>query len=262
MSEIMVTFKQKFNMKNVVLTGVFALMTITASAQLSGQIPTNLSAGGSGDIAAVSGAIQSLLGPINEADQKRAVNYDEFRGSPYTSNDFQKTGLFYKEEFVGEIYYRFNSLNQEIEIKATNSPEEGVRALGRDKGISIVIDGRPMSFKTFIDKNNRTTNGYLVTLEDSGTLKLYKRYHATFQESLKASNSFVKDVPAKFTQYVEYYLEQDGANRVDFIKLSKGSILKSVSGEKKSALKDYIKDNELNLRKEGDLVKAIQFLNS
>lgn len=249
-------------MKNVVLTGVIALMSISVSAQFSGQIATNLSAGGSTDVGATTGAIQSLLGPINEADSKREVNYDEFRGSPYTSNDFQNTSLFYKDELVGSIFYRFNSLNQEIEIKTTNSPEEGVRALGRDKGISIIIDGRPMSFKTFIDKNNRTTNGYLVTLEDTGNYKLYKRYHATFQEGLKAANSFAKDVPAKFTQYVEYYLEKEGANRVDYIKLKKGSVLKTVGGEKRNALNDYIKDNELNLRKEGDLVKVIQFLNS
>ena len=249
-------------MKNAVLTGVIALMTITVSAQYSGQIATNMSQGGSADLAAVSGAIQSLLGPIREADQKREINFDEFRGSPYTSNDFQNTTLFYKDELVGDIYYRFNSLNQEIEIKTTNSPDEGIRALGRDKGIAIVIDGRPMSFKTFIDKNNRTTNGYLVTLEDTGKYKLYKRYHATFQEGLKAANSFAKDVPAKFTQYVEYYLEKEGANRVDFIKMKKGSVLKTVEGDKRNALNDYIKENELNLRKERDLVRAIQFLNS
>jgi len=258
----MVIFKQKFMMKNAVLTGVFALATITASAQLSGQIPTNMSAGGSGDLAAVSGAIQSLLGPIAQADQKREINFDEFRGSPYTSNTFQKAALFYKDELVGDIYYRYNSLNQEVEIKATNSPEEGIRALGRDKGISIIIEGRPMSFKTFIDKNNRTTNGYLVALENTGDYKLYKRHHATFKEGLKASNSFTKDVPAKFTQYVEYYLERAGANRVDYIKLNKGSVLNAVVGEKRNALKDYIRNEELNLRKERDLIKAIQFLNS
>ena len=262
MSQIMVIFKQKFKMKKAVLTGIIALVTITVSAQFSGQVPTNMSAGGSGDLAAVSGAIQSLLGPISEADVKREINFDEFRGSPYTSNGFKKTALFYKEELVGDIFYRFNSLNQEIEIKATNSPDEGIRALGRDKGISIIIDGRPMSFKTFIDKNNRTTNGYLVALEDTGDYKLYKRHHATFKEGLKASNSFTKDVPAKFTQYVEYYLERVGANRVDYIKLSKGSVLNSVVGEKRKALKDYIKEEQLNLRKEVDLVKAIQFLNS
>ena len=249
-------------MKYAVMTGIISLMSITLSAQYSGQVPTNMSAGGSNDLAAVSGAIQTLLGPINEADQKRDINYDEFRGSPYTSNDFQSTKLYYKDEMVGDIYYRFNSLNQEIEIKTTNSREEGIRALGRDKGISIVIDGRPMSFKTFIDKNDRTTNGYLVTLEDTGKYKLYKRYYATFQESLKAPNSFSKNVPAKFTQYVEYYLEREGANRVDHIKLKKGSILNTVSSEKRNALKDYIRDNELNLRKEGDLVKVVQFLNS
>ena len=249
-------------MKNAVLTGVLALFTITLSAQFTGQIPTNTTTGGSSDMGAVSGAISSLLGPINEADQKRQINYDEFRGSPYTSNDFQSTTLLYKDEVVGDIFYRFNSLNQEIEIKATNSKDEGVRALGRDKEIAIVIEGKPMSFKTFIDKTNRTTNGYLVTLVDTGEYKLYKRYFATFQEGLKASNSFAKDVPAKFTQYVEYYLEKEGANRVDYIKLKKGSVLKTVSNEKRNALKDYIKENELNLRKEGDLVEVIRFLNS
>ena len=249
-------------MKNAVFTGVLALFTITLSAQFTGQIATNTTTGGSSDMGAVSGAIASLLGPISESDQKRVINYDEFRGSPYTSNEFKSTKLFYKDELVGDIFYRFNSLNQEIEIKATNSQDEGIRALGRDKEIAIDIDGRQMSFKTFIDKTNRTTNGYLITLVDTGEYKLYKRHFATFQEGLKASNSFAKDVPAKFTQYVEYYIEREGADRVDYIKLKKGSVLKTVSNEKRTALKDYIKENELNLRKEGDLVQVIQFLNS
>ncbi|MDH3795932.1 MAG: hypothetical protein OER83_03570, partial [Flavobacteriaceae bacterium] len=66
----------------------------------------------------------------------------------------------------------------------------------------------------------------------------------------------------KFTQYIEYYLEREGANRVDYIKLKKGSVLNTVSNDKRNAVKDYIKDNELNLRKEVDLVQVIQFLNS
>ena len=262
MSQIIFTFKQKSDMKNAVLTGVFALLTLTMSAQYSGQIATNMTSGGSSDMGAISGAIQALLGPINLADQKREINFEQFRGSPYTSNDFQNTTLFYKDELIGDVYYRFNSLNQEIEIKATNSPDEGTRALGRDKGISIIIDGRPMSFKTFIDKNNRTTNGYLVTLVDTGDYKLYKRYHATFQEGLKASNSFTKDVPAKFTQYVEYYVEVAGKNRIDEIKLKKNGLSNHVTGDKKTALKAYLKQEGLNLKKEVDLVRAVTFLNS
>lgn len=249
-------------MKNAVFTGILALFTITLSAQYSGQIASNMTTGGSADQGAISGAISSLLGPISEADQKREVNYEAFRGSPYTSNDFQSTTLSYKDEVVGDIFYRFNSLNQEIEIKTTNSKDEGVRALGRDKEIAIDIDGKPMKFKTFIDKTDRTTNGYLITLVDTGEYKLYKRYYATFQEGLKASNSFAKDVPAKFTQYIEYYVEREGANRVDYIKLKKGSVLNTVSNDKRNAVKNYIKDNELNLRKEVDLVQVIQFLNS
>ena len=249
-------------MKNAVLTGIFSLITITLTAQFSGQIPTNMSAGGSTDIAATTGAIQSLLGPISEAEQKRTIDFDEFRGSPYTSNEFQQTTLFFKDERIGDVYYRFNSLNQEIEIKATDNPDEGIRALGRDKGIAIMIEGKPMAFKTFIDNNNRTMNGYLVTLEDNGEFTLYKRYYATFQESLKASNSFVKDVPAKFTQYVEYYLEKKGVKRVDYIKARKNSLLGKLDEDKRSALKDYIRNNDLNLKDEMDLIKAIQFLNS
>lgn len=249
-------------MKNAVLTGIISLMSFTLSAQYSGQIATNMSAGGSTDVSATTGAIQSLLGPISEADQKREINFDEFRGSPYTSNEFQSTSLFYKDELIGDIYYRFNSLNQEIEIKTSDSPAEGIRALGRSKDIAIMVNSRPMSFKTFIDKNNKTLNGYLVTLEDNGEYKLYKRYYATFQEGLKASNSFTKDVPAKFTQYVEYYLEKEGAKRVDYIKLNKNSVLKKLSSDKKDALKGYLKDNELNLRNEMDLIKAVQFLNT
>lgn len=249
-------------MKNAVFTGVLALFTITLSAQFTGQIPTNMSAGGSSDQGALSGAISSLLGPIAEADSKRSSDYEEFKGSPYISNDFSGTTLYFKEERIGDIYYRYNALNQEIEIKQDNSPTEGIRALGRSKDIAILVKGKPMSFKTFIDKNDHTMNGYLIALESSGDYTLYKRHHVQFQEGQKAQNSFVKAIPARFTQFVEYYVEIAGKNRIDEIKLKKSSLLNHVSGDKKDALKAYLKQEGLNCKKEMDLVKAVNFLNS
>lgn len=236
------------------------LLAIGVNAQFSGQVATNMSAGGSTD-AGISGAIQNLLGPISDADSKRANVWDEFSGIPYTDLNFKKTAVYFRDEYQGDIYYRYNAFNEEIEIK--ESPEQqGIRALGRNKAIAITVNGKPMAFKTFIDKTGRTLNGYLTTLQSSGPYTLYKRTNVKFTEGKKAENSFVKDVPSKFSHFTEYYMEVDGVDQINEIKLKNSKLLDMITDEeKKLALKAYMKENRMNIKNENDLISAFVFLN-
>lgn len=246
-------------MKKIVFALGAIFITSMVSGQFSGQVPSNMSAGGSND-AGISASIQQLLGPISDADQKRKNEWEEFSGSPYTAFEFEPTKVYYRDEYQGDIYYRYNAYNEEIEIKE-DPAMQGVRAIGKNKAITVMVDGKPMSFKTFIDKNGRTLNGYLTTLQSSGPYTLYKRVNVKFTQGKKAENSFVKAVPSKFSHFIEYYMEVDGVDQINEIKLKNKKLVEMVGEDQQQALKKYLKENKLNISKENDLISAFVFLN-
>jgi hypothetical protein len=230
-----------------------------ANAQFAGQVASNMGGGGASQGGAA-GAIAMLLGPITEANAKRSFNLDDFQGSPYTDNSFLPAQLMYKDENMGTIFYRYNALNEEVEVKQTIA-EKGIRALGRDKNIILILDGNPMSFHTFIDKNGNTMNGYLTLLEEGENYTLYRRTRVKYTEGKKAQNSFVKAVPAKFSQFTEYFAQKKGVNRIDELAVTKGKLLKMVDSGQKEGLKNFIKEHDLDVKEEQDLIRVFEFLN-
>jgi hypothetical protein len=120
--------------------------------------------------------------------------------------------------------------------------------------------GNPMSFKTFIDKNDRTLNGYLTQLVDGENIDLYKRTLVKFTEGQKAANSFVKDTPSRFSQFEEYYIQKNGVDRIDELLPKKSKIYKLTAPEKRPELKEFLKDNDLDVNDEEDLKRLILYI--
>lgn len=244
-------------MKNIILINLFLFTTGSVFAQLSGQVQTYTPG-----VGAYTDALYNYaMGSISDKDEK-SVSFDKnIKGSPYSSNDFQPTSVYYGDEPSGKLYYRYNGYNQEIEIKQQNLVGEPIRALGKDKKIKIMVNGRPMSFKTFIDKNGVTQNGYLTLIND-GKFKLYKRLNITFKEAKKSTNSFTEDVPARFTQFTEYYLESEDGKRINQLELNNKKFLKLVETSKQDSVKKFIKENKIKFKDENDIQTVLNFLNS
>ncbi|KSA14947.1 MULTISPECIES: hypothetical protein [Maribacter] len=248
-------------MRKILMLAITAIVSTTLQAQYSGQVPTNM--GGASQNAAAGAAIANFLGPVNEAYQKRReIDLDKFQGSPYTSNTFAPTILKYNDEVVGNIYYRYNALNEEIEIKKTSSEDEPYKALVKDKEVSLLINAKPLSFKTFVTEKNETINGYLTLLQKGNTYDLYQRTLVKFTEGQPAQNSFVAAVPSRFTKFTEYYFQKDGVNRIDQIPQKNKKLLKLIDASKREDLKIFLKENNLNIKNEQDLAKVFDYLNS
>lgn len=244
---------------------IFILLLIlgitSINAQTTGQLATYSSFSADG------GVTDALL---NYADGSLSENYSEntvlndqyIQGSPYTSNSFSPTQLYYKDEEVGNIFYRYNALNEEVEIRKTNSEGETIRSLAKDKELNLRLNGRKMSFKTFITSEKRTTNGYLTELVKGEEYDLYKRIHVKFSEATSPQNSFVKAIPARFIKFTEFYVQKKGASRIDELPLKKAKLLNLLDDSKKGAAKQFLKDNDINLKDEADMIKVFEFLNT
>ncbi len=243
-----------------IFTLILVLCITTLTAQTTGQVATYNSFSADG------GVTDALL---NYADGDLAEKYSDnsvvndpyIQGSPYTSNSFSPTALYYKDEQVGNVFYRYNALNEEVEIMKTNNEGETIRSLAKDKELNIRPNGKKMSFKTFITSKKRTINGYLTELVKGDEYDLYKRINVSFREAKASANTFVKAVPARFTKFTEFYVQKNGVNRIDQILPKKGEILKLVSDSNMDATKRFLKENDLNLKNEADMIKVFEFLN-
>lgn len=245
-------------MKNLITFCLAVFVTGFVNAQLAGEIATNMGVGASTN----AGAIATIDGALGSARAKKGdYKSDDYSGSPYVSENFLPTSLYYKDEKIGSIFYRHNALNEEVEIMKANVDGELIRSLARDKELNIRVNGKKMSFKTFITVKNRTTNGYLTQLLDGKNYDLYKRTLVKYTEGTPAQNSFVAAVPARFTQFTEYYYQKKGVNRIDEVLAKNSKLLKILDGDTKAKAKAFLKEGDLNIKKEEDLIKTFEFLN-
>ena len=230
------------------------------NAQTTGQLATYNSYSADG------GVTDALLnyadGNFSEKNTGSTVLNDPYiQGSPYTSNSFSPTPLYYKEEPVGKVFYRYNAYNEEVEIMKTKVEGETIRSLAKDKELNIRPYGKKMSFKTFITSKNRTTNGYLTELVHGEEYILYKRIQVKFKEATAPQSSFDKATPAKFTKFTEFYVQKKGDSRIDEVLPKETKLLKLLDDSKKEAVKQFLKDQDLNLKNEADMIKVFEFLN-
>lgn len=239
---------------------IITFFTISlVTAQTFGTVNTT-NVGGAGG--ASNAAIAYLTGDIRDGDQKRRGPQADIQGSAYTSDSFLPGKLLYKDEVESTVFYRYNAYMEEIEIKETNYPGAEVKGLHRDKDIYVrQPDGKTISFKTFIDKNGLTQNGYLTSLVD-GNYKFYKRIDIKYTEGQKAQNSFVKAIPARFAQFTEYYLEVPGRNRIDEIKISNRWLIKQMPKDIQVTLKNHLKTNKIKVKDEADIISVLNWLNA
>lgn len=245
-------------MKKIILFSITLCAINLSFGQYAGQVQVGNSGAG------VSNAmVASVIGDMNDQYDRLAkkTGIDQFSGSPYTNDEFISAPVFYNDEGMGSVYYRYNAYNEEIELKKTKLPEEKVSSLVKDKAIKIMVKGKPMGFSTFIDKKGNTLNGYLTTVLDGKKYDLYKRIHVKFTEGQRAQNSFVKAVPNRFTHFIEYYYQEKGINRIDEVPLKASQLSKLFKEPLKSEIKNYIKDNNLDVKDEADLIKVFEYLN-
>ena len=151
---------------------------------------------------------------------------------------------------------RYNAYADEIEIKK-NPTDEAYSALIKDPNIFVKIGTDIYLFVPFEGSNEK--GGYFNVLSDGKMYDLYKKTKSIYREPRKARTSYERDVPPSFSKTTTYYLVKDGT----FLEMPNTSsrILKMMN-KKEKEMKKYIKENDLDLDKEADLIKAVTYFDS
>lgn len=197
---------------------------------------------------------------INQKSLAFGLTEAEFEGikdEAYVNPNFLPGKIFQGEELIKDnVPMRYNAHGDEIEIKK-NSFEESYSALMKDPNIFVKIANDIYVFVPF--QGNNEKGGYFNVLIDGQKYDLYKKVTAFFREPQKARTTYEKDTPPSFEKTVKYYLVENGT----FLEMpsSKSKVIKMMGG-KKDEIKKYIKDNNIDIDKEADLIKLVTYFDS
>jgi hypothetical protein len=232
-------------MKRIIFTAAFVLMTISLFSQSRQS------------------SYVSVYDRTIDINQKSLafglteVQFEAIKDEAYANPNFVQGKIFQEDQLIkDDVPMRYNAYADEIEIK-NNPSDENYGALIKSPDIFVKMFRDIYVFVPYEGSNDK--GGYFNVLSDGKTYDLYKKTKATFREPQKAQTSYQRDSPPSFPKTVTYYLVQNGT----FLEMpsNKSKILKMMDS-KKSEMKKYIKDNNIDLDKEADLVKTIAYFDS
>jgi len=246
-------------MKHIFFIAVLLSTIGSLTAQVTGTAPT----GEAGLFAAAQGGNPILnLAMMDIRPGNNTAIDSEILGSPYLTDNFIKSKVYFGEELVGDFYIRYNALNSEIEIKKTNLEEENPKRLLADRDLRVKYGMRELRFTTYITKKDETKNGFLSIIEDGNNYTLYHRLAVKYSQGKAAANSMVNDIPSRYAHFVEYYYKKKGVDRIDQLLQKKGSLLKILDKELRQEVSTFLKENKIDLGNEEDLIKTFEYINS
>ncbi len=194
---------------------------------------------------------KSLAFGLTEAE------FNAIKDEAYANPNFVQGKIFQEDQLIkDDVLMRYNAYADEIEIKK-NASDESYGALIKDPTIFVKMFRDIYVFVPYEGSNEK--GGYFNVLSDGKNYDLYKKTKALYREPQKAETSYARDMPPSFPKTVTYYLVQNGT----FLEMpnSKSKILKMMD-RKKNEMKKYIKDNNIDLDKEADLIKTISHFDS
>ncbi len=194
---------------------------------------------------------KSLAFGLTEAE------FNSIKDEAYANSNFVLGKIFQEDKLIkDDVPMRYNAFADEIEIKK-NTSDERYSALIKDPNIFVKIFKDIYVFVPYEGSNEK--GGYFNVLSDGKTYDLYKKTTAIFREPQKARTNYEKDSPPTFVKTTTYYLVQDGT----FLEMpsSKSKVLK-VMDKKGDEIKSYIKQNNIDIDKEADMIKLVSYFDS
>jgi len=243
------------------------ILLLTASILIATQgFSQRFGGGGLGDGAGSSGGSNMMFDfhsrtiDLNQKALAFGLAEAEFaaiKDQAYLNTNFLVGNIYQDENLLkSNVPMRYNAYADEIEIK-NHISEENYGALMKDPSIYAKISKDIYVFIPYDGSNEK--GGYFNVLNDGKTYDLYKKTTSLFREPQKAKTSYGRDTPPSFTKNVKYYLVEDGS----FLEMpSRKSKVIKMMDKKKTEIKAYIKDNDINMNKEADMIKLVSYFDS
>ncbi|MDX1462011.1 MAG: hypothetical protein R3359_03060 [Marinirhabdus sp.] len=191
------------------------------------------------------------------------MNYDDedsYTGTPFNHPSYLLGNVYNGDELLAnDVALRYNAVADEMEIKESLvSPDEDARVLTKSPDIYVKIMDDIYVFVPYM--GGVEGGGYFQVMYEGTKVDLFKKLKKDFTPEKKATSSITRDIPAKFTDDITYYLaDKDGK----FYELPNSRRKKlKVFAKKEDDMKDYVNDNDLDLNEEKDLMRAVKHFDS
>lgn len=232
-------------MKKAILTLILCVLTLnTAIAQFDAAMFVS-------DVFLLDTYIKRQNKDVNFKDTK------SYKGTPYNNPNYLFGNIYKEGKLLAEkIAIRYNAVADEMEVKQNiTDSDDDAKVLTKSQDIYVKIMDAIYVFVPY--QGGIEKGGYFQVTFEGNNIALYKKHIKDFIPEKKATSSITKTLPAIFKDKPVFYLvTKKGA----FYQMPKSRIKKlKVFGEKLKEMKDFTKQNDLDLNNEKELLRAVKY---
>ena len=188
----------------------------------------------------------------------RNADYSDLdaEGSEYFDETYKmgQVSIRGKVELRGKM--RYNAFRNEVQV--LQGGNESFPLLKRSY-IKAIIGAKVFGIYLYEDAKGNNRSSYFNPLNEGNTILLFKP-EIKLKKGRIPATSYDRKVPPTFIDVSSYYVKK-GDGTAKRIRLKKSDILTSLA-DKKNEVQAYIKNEGLNLKKEADLIKLMDYYNS
>jgi len=179
---------------------------------------------------------------------------NRIEGSQYIDQTFYSSTFTCISEATPPI--RYNTYKEEMEFMVDGK----LYYLNKNENCELTINN--ITYKYFINYDNKEGNGYLVNLNKSKDSKyiLYKKERVKFVPAFTPGSSYAEEKPPKYVvDKSKYFIKmQDSLTAFP----EKKSELLKLFPNSKEAIELFLKDNKIKFNEDTSLLLLINFLNT
>ena len=181
------------------------------------------------------------------------MNYDEIKGTPYSSKELLPGSIFYVSgNHTDSIPMRYNWYTNQMEFE--NENKILIIPVTQEIDYIMLNDSKYVPFNYL-----KNINGYMLEL-CRGKYSLFRREEVKFFEAQPPQSGYDEYKPAHFEwSQPQYYLISHDGKVTELIQNKKKVATEFPDLE--TEVEKLIHDKKLNVKKENDLVELIQMIN-
>lgn len=186
------------------------------------------------------------------------IPLEQIEGSPYLKKQFLPGKVYEADKNAGTFLMRYNIYNDVMEIMFK---ENEIQELLIHPRVKASIGTSRFIVHDYLDNLNNKSKGYFEILSNGDKINLLKKHRVKFSPGEPAKTSFHKATKPKFEYLKEYYFrfrEEELPIRIK--KLKENHILYLL--KEHGIAKEIIQAQNLDIRKEKDLIKLVEELNN
>lgn len=195
---------------------------------------------------------------LNYTTSAKKINLENTKGTPYENEEFVLGSILSENNtLISNVYLRYNAYQDEFQIKQNpNASDDNVQAIKKSTDFYVKMGDEIFTYKLPQDG----FGGYYNILEEGDKVDLLKKISKKFVEGQNSVTMMTGNHPNRLIDESSFVVvKNDG--KIEEVTGSKNKIIEAIAGDDKNELKKLVKAEKLNVKKEEDLIKAVNYYN-